>query len=270
MAFIHPKHSIEPKVLFGKTFIDLNLKPEPPFNIASLFENGEQGFWLDPNDLSNMFQDAAGTIPVTEIGQPVGLILDKSGRGNHASQATSASRPVLRKNAITGFNYLDFDGVDDWLRVNDLDLSNTDKVSIFSKISKRASGDQIILEFRNLNNVAANVFSLSALQANIPAFAIRGTGGALTFTSMPQLNNNELVKIVGRGDIAEKILSLRVNSIDSTLNNANIGTGMLIKDSVYIARRGGTSRSLNGEIYSLICVSKYVKDSLISKIETYL
>lgn len=46
--------------------------------IKSLFANNEQGFAYDPNDLSTMFQDAAGTIPVTGAGQPVGLILDKS------------------------------------------------------------------------------------------------------------------------------------------------------------------------------------------------
>lgn len=46
--------------------------------IKSLFANSEQGFWYDPNDLSTMFQDAAGTIPVTAVGQPVGLLLDKN------------------------------------------------------------------------------------------------------------------------------------------------------------------------------------------------
>ena len=46
--------------------------------VKSLFANGEQGFVYDPNDLSTMFQDAAGTIPVTGAGQPVGLVLDKS------------------------------------------------------------------------------------------------------------------------------------------------------------------------------------------------
>ena len=45
--------------------------------VAGLFKNGEQGFWLDPSDFSTMYQDAAGTIPVTAIEQPVGLILDK-------------------------------------------------------------------------------------------------------------------------------------------------------------------------------------------------
>lgn len=36
------------------------------------------GCWLDPSDMSTMFQDAAGTTPVTAVEQPVGLILDKS------------------------------------------------------------------------------------------------------------------------------------------------------------------------------------------------
>lgn len=46
--------------------------------IQRLFATGEEGFFYDPNDLSTMYQDAAGTIPVTGVGQPVGLILDKS------------------------------------------------------------------------------------------------------------------------------------------------------------------------------------------------
>lgn len=44
---------------------------------------------------ATMFQDAAGTAPVTSVEQPVGLILDKSGNGNHASQSTTTARPLL-------------------------------------------------------------------------------------------------------------------------------------------------------------------------------
>ena len=44
----------------------------------SLFSANEQGIWLDPSDFSTLFQDAAGTTPVTAVGQPVGLALDKS------------------------------------------------------------------------------------------------------------------------------------------------------------------------------------------------
>jgi len=43
----------------------------------SLFSANEQGIWLDPSDFSTLFQDAAGTTPVTAVGQPVGLALDK-------------------------------------------------------------------------------------------------------------------------------------------------------------------------------------------------
>ena len=46
--------------------------------ITKLFANGEQGFFYDPSDMGTMFQDAAGTIPVTATGKSVGLVLDKS------------------------------------------------------------------------------------------------------------------------------------------------------------------------------------------------
>ena len=74
--------------------------------IKSLFASSEQGFAYDPNDLSTMWQDAAGTIPVTAAGQPVGLWLDKSGRNNHAYQATSSMRPILQYSPILGSELL--------------------------------------------------------------------------------------------------------------------------------------------------------------------
>lgn len=43
-----------------------------------LFASNEPGVWYDPSDLSTLFQDAAGTTPVTGVEQPVGLMLDKS------------------------------------------------------------------------------------------------------------------------------------------------------------------------------------------------
>jgi hypothetical protein len=43
-----------------------------------LFANGEQGAWYDPSSMDTLFQDSAGTTPVTAVEQPVGLMLDKS------------------------------------------------------------------------------------------------------------------------------------------------------------------------------------------------
>jgi len=73
-----------------------------PFTPATLFGTSDQGVWYDPSDYSTLFQDSAGTTPVTALEQPVGLMLDKSGKGNHATQPTATSRPVVsaRKNIL--------------------------------------------------------------------------------------------------------------------------------------------------------------------------
>ena len=82
---------------------------------------------LYPGDASKclLFQDSAGTIPVTAMEQPVGLRLDyetagawngtdaiTSIPGAHMRQVTSTKRPVLRQYS-DGTVYLDYDGIDD-------------------------------------------------------------------------------------------------------------------------------------------------------------
>lgn len=84
-----------------------------PFTPSQLFSEGQQGAWYDPSDLATLFQDAAGTVPVTADGDPVGLMLDKSGNGNHASQSTTAAKPAYRTDGT--LHWLEFDGVDDCL-----------------------------------------------------------------------------------------------------------------------------------------------------------
>jgi len=48
------------------------------FTPADLFFLGEKGAYYSPSDISTLFQDEAGTVPVTADGEPVGLMLDKS------------------------------------------------------------------------------------------------------------------------------------------------------------------------------------------------
>ena len=79
---------------------------------AVLFAASEPGVWLDPLDAATVFSDTAGTTQAG-IGDPVARINDKSGNGNHATQPTLASRPILRE--ADGLRYLEFDGVDDWM-----------------------------------------------------------------------------------------------------------------------------------------------------------
>lgn len=62
--------------LSGRRGIDVNqwindVKGNLTALARSMFAMGEQGFFYDPNDLSTMYQDAGGTVPVTAAGQAV-------------------------------------------------------------------------------------------------------------------------------------------------------------------------------------------------------
>ena len=80
------------------------------FDPSSLFANGEEGVWYEPKP-EYLFQDSAGTIPVTTDGQAVGYMQDLSGNGNHAIQDTQASKPIYRTDGM--LHWLEADGVDD-------------------------------------------------------------------------------------------------------------------------------------------------------------
>lgn len=67
----------------------------PEARVAAMFADSTRGAWYDPSDLATMFQDPEGTTPVSSVEQWVGLLLDKSGRGNHLSQLTPTARPRL-------------------------------------------------------------------------------------------------------------------------------------------------------------------------------
>jgi hypothetical protein len=67
------------------------------FNPETLFIGGAiEGAFYDPSNITTLFQDDAGTTPVTAVEQTVGRILDLSGNGNHATQSVLASRPTYR------------------------------------------------------------------------------------------------------------------------------------------------------------------------------
>ena len=78
--------------------------------IAGLFAQGQQGFWLPFTDFASLSQDSAGTLPYTALEQPVGRVLDRSGRGNNASQVTSTARGVVsaRVNLLTNSEFTGF------------------------------------------------------------------------------------------------------------------------------------------------------------------
>jgi hypothetical protein len=78
------------------------------FTPASLFSGGGLGAYYDPNDLTTMYQTGTRAAPgaAAAVGSPVGLLLDKSGNNNDATQTTAGMRPTLRQSG--SLYYLEF------------------------------------------------------------------------------------------------------------------------------------------------------------------
>ena len=83
------------------------------------------GMW-DFTDMATLFQDSAGTTPVTASGQAAGYVADLSGHGIELASPATSRRPQF----TTG-DGIAFDGVDDSLWTNDfIDLSSISKATI--------------------------------------------------------------------------------------------------------------------------------------------
>jgi hypothetical protein len=70
--------------------------------------------WLDASDASTLFNATSGGVLVSADGA-VARWEDKSGNVNHATQATSGSRPIRKTTIQNGRDVLRFDGIDDQL-----------------------------------------------------------------------------------------------------------------------------------------------------------
>jgi hypothetical protein len=223
------------------------------FSPLSLFAAGEQGYWLDPSDFSTMFQDAAGTTPVTAVGQSVRLMLDKSGRGNTFTQANVANAPLLQQDT-SGRYFLLFDGSDDWLQsAATINPGAVDKVQVFAgvrKLSDAATG--AVLESSsnpNSNNGVIDIQAPSGAAANY-RFGSRGTvGQGATSAGFPAPSTNVLT---GLGDISGDSVILRVNGTQAASSTADQGTGNYLTYTHFIGRRAGTALPFNGRLYQMI------------------
>ena len=274
MAVLNKRAVVSAIEMYGVSSIRLPMVLGESFDqlIKPLFANNEQGFFYDPNDLSTMFQDTAGTVPVTAVGRPVGLILDKSGRNNHAYQTTSASRPILRQNATTGAYYLEFDGSDDFFVTNSIDFTVTDKISLFTGVRKLADSTQIIAELSAQVAINNGTFYLVAGDdANGVGYTSLGRRGVIA--NIDQIARNftylapDTAVLSAKHNISGNLSSMRRNGVVGINGTGSKGEGNFGNYPLYIGRRGGTSLPFNGHIYGLIGIGKLVSDRETTSIE---
>lgn len=237
-----------------------------------LFSAGEKGVWYDPSDLSTLFQDAAGTTPVTAAGQPVGKILDKSGRGAHATQSTATSRPIL--GLENGKYYLTFDGVDDWLSTAAIDFTSTDKMTVVAGVRKLIDAPRIVLELSADLNINAGAFYLvSGLDVGLHySSTSRGSaasvGSQIAGVASPLAPDTAVIS--SSHDIAGDLTTFRRNAVAAANATGDKGTGNFGNYPLYIGRRGGTTLPFNGRLYGLIARGAQSSDAQISASEIYM
>jgi hypothetical protein len=218
-----------------------NLAKAQAAAVAALFSAGEQGGWYDPSDFSTLFQDSAGTTPVTAAGQPVGRMLDKSGRGNHLMQATAGARPTLQTEG--GRWFLLPDGVDDRMvtaSFNPVDsavlacagirkLSDATQQCIFGFVSGGPVGT-----FRlSVPNVAATTTGIFVSGGTVAVGCIEGAGVAAPFTGV----------YAGISSIADDVVVIRRNGVQTGTNVGDQGTGSYQPQALELFTNNGANFS---------------------------
>ena len=241
--------------------------------IAKLFANNEQGFFYDPNDLSTMYQNATGTVPVTAVGQPVGRILDKSGRDNHATQSTSSSRPILRKNTVTGANYLEFDGVNDYLIVakNNLKFLH-DGTGVTGFVGFKPSGAYLYhtLLQTNFFNVASKVGYTLAQDDRVSGKIINvvaNGSGTLHVNNSVVVGKSANPRVVSfKNKLGTHVVRQNGTQVLSSSTETGSPSTSVSANDLYIGQ-DYYGYNLHGNLYGVVCINRLTTDNETLAIE---
>ncbi len=249
--------------------------------IRSMFSNSEQGFAYDPNDLTTLYQDAAGTIPVTGAGQPVAMMTDISGNNHIAIQTQSGLRPPLQKDATTGYYYLWPDGADDFLVISAVNFTATDKLSLFiaERTEKLNALSSLIETGSNYTNPTGGFGYFTPGVASTEASAktisggISGGGGYWNFgivNTNSGWNRVSTMQFDMSSAIKDQQAKIRVNGVQ--LPTPTSATTVVVgskfgNNPVYIGRRNGTSIPFGGRIYGIVCIGRLTTASETLAIE---
>lgn len=245
---------------------------QPPFNISSAARAivaKNNGLLFDFGDLSTLYQDAAGTIPVTAVGQPVGKILDKSGNNYHATQPITAARPTLVQ--INGLYALSFDGLDAYLNIPYLGLYAAGACSIVAAIdSQNQTTNAALISERN-SAVATQQYipsrrvandGIDALVINDAATTVKDTigttSGLRTKTVRSIIDNGHNINVYKEGVLSGYDDYTRSGSL--TLNNTTIGASISTTNSMFMKMN----------LFGLIVTKSALSDSQRLQCEKYL
>lgn len=229
---------------------------------------GASGVMLDAGKVSNMTQDAAGAVPVTAPGQPVGRVQDQSGGARHATQSTSAARPTYRLD-IYGRAYLEFDGVDDWLTTASMALAAGGR-TVIAALQKRSDAS-----FGTVVETGPD-WSTTPGAINLLAPATPGAGDYGSRTR-PAANPANLNSASSFAAPHTAVLSLRLAAGSHVLrvNRATVASGApadavsALTAPVNIGARSNGSRFGAINLYGLVVIDRALTDAELARAEAW-
>lgn len=223
------------------------------------FANAEKGAWFDANDITTLFQDAAGTIPVTATGQPVGKWLDKSGNGNHAAQPISASRPIYQIDAEGNYN-VTFDGVNDQLFTSAINFTATDKMTVGVGLHVVGSASAACAVELGNDVESVNGSFLFGAPSSTADHSLYLRGTSTIAARVDNIVDGDDV-IIGLFDISQatkelelipRLNRVQISGSNITWTGTSAGSGNFGNLPLYIGARSGSTLPFNGKIYQLI------------------
>lgn len=197
--------------------------------------------WWDASDLST----------ISHVAGSVSSWADKSGNGFSAAQAISAEQPITGTATLNGLNVIDFDGSNDSLRANGLNISQPATYCMVSVPDTNGGAGMYI------HDGATSARQATIFGTTFQLFAGAGPiiGGTVVATT-PYIITSE---INGASS------SLRANGVLVVSGNAGSSN---ITD-MFLGRRSGGSY-LNGKIAEFIAINRAINSSERTQLENYL
>ena len=234
--------------------------PVPP---SLHFANGEKGVWFDASDITTLFQDVAGTQPVTAVGQYVGKWLDKSGNGKHAvAAANDTTRPKYQIDAEGNPNVTFTKTPATQLYTTAIDFRTTDKMTVCIGINVLDSSSAgVAIELGTDVNSANNSGSfLIGAPSSVTDHSLYLRGTQVIRAAVNNVSDGDDI-ITGLFDISQSTASLelipRLNYVQLsgtsiTWTGTDAGTGNFGNLPLFIGSRSGLGTPYGGKIYQIV------------------
>ena len=213
--------------------------------------------WYDPSDLTTMFQDEAGTVPVTAHGQTVRKLLDKSGNDQHLIGNATFQE-------VAGVRTLFFDGSTNYF-TGTADLGSSGNCSMIMAVDMRESdsNDWPL----NFNGTGTNSFRFFNSAARVALRLRNSLGSNITFYGPETTEPFDMVSVIIDGD-NEDVTFLYEG--ETTQTNTSAGTTTFGEAVLDLGRRSNGGNIFNGHLYGLVITSGIISDTNREEVEAFL